>query len=996
MFPTSSNTSTAQQAPIALSSFRIQTAVLGLVIPIVYGTSRISDNIINFDDFVAIAVTSTQPTASSGGGKGGPGEQQPTTTTSFIYRAAVQLGLCEGPIDGVGIVWQDKAVTTMATLGLALFNGTDPQDAWGYLVTHHPDKAIDYIKFAYVASATFALDSSAGMANYSFEVLGKKRYSPSTGLIDANPKDVIVDFLTDPDYGAQFPAERIGNLSAYSDYCVASGLLMSPIVDSQQEARQWLADWAKLTNSEWVSSSGLIRLVPYADEPVSGNGITYTPDLTPQYDLSDDDFQDNGGNDPVIGARTSPADASNSIKLEIFDRSNEYNTLPIEAKDQTAIEEHGLRQDSSLSAHCFTTAAAGQRSANLLLQRTLYVRNVYSFMLSWRHSRLDPLDYVTITDTAIGCDRQLVRMLTIDEDDSGLLSCTAEHVDVGTASPALHASQTQIGGGHNVNVEPPPTNFPMIVAAPIGLSLGLSLILVASGSTADWGGCNVWVSNDGANYTHIGRVMGSARQGVLYGGFNLGTDPDITNSCFVDLGMSLGEMLSGTPTDADHANTLCVIIDADGGSEFFSHSTAQLTGLNRYMLGQYIRRGQYNTPIRSHVAGARFARLDEAVFVLPYTVDQIGTVMYVKLPAFNPYGAATEQLSDVPGIPFLCPAPPIPPDVTNFGAVQNGEVVNFSWALVADSLLASYDIRYGPAGSTLWDAMIPLAESSQGTAAANASVPNGNWTFAIRAVDIAGQFSQNPNFVTRSVFDSNPILSADEQAPAWAGTLMDCTVDTGADDVLALVDFLGAEIIGSGSLVPDDGVESFSYEAPILGFTKKGLIRCAAAVAAELLPGEVGAPRPLVYARYSEDIVTDPLMWDADSTTPMWTSDTTPMWTGFGPYELWTKGIVRTAAVQMKVVSFTATGRCRITSFVPTVDQPPLRDAANGVSIPAGGARITFAMTDFLTPPFTQATAQTVGLNATASDVDADGFTAHVVNSSGTDVGGLINWTARN
>src|SRR5689334_12131285 len=89
---------------------------------------------------------------------------------------------------------------------------------------------------------------------------------------------------------SRFPPASLGDLSLYSAYCQALGLVLSPLIDTQQEAQQYLADIVKITNSAIVWSGGLLKIIPYGDQPVIGNGAAYTPDTAPIYNLDEDDF----------------------------------------------------------------------------------------------------------------------------------------------------------------------------------------------------------------------------------------------------------------------------------------------------------------------------------------------------------------------------------------------------------------------------------------------------------------------------------------------------------------------------------------------------------------------------------------------------------------------------------------------------------------------------------------------------------------------------------
>ena len=79
--------------PVA-AGLRVQTSAYGLALPIVYGRTRVTGNLIWFGDFTPIPHTATQQS----GGKGGGGVS--SSNTSYTYSTSFALGLCEGTITG--------------------------------------------------------------------------------------------------------------------------------------------------------------------------------------------------------------------------------------------------------------------------------------------------------------------------------------------------------------------------------------------------------------------------------------------------------------------------------------------------------------------------------------------------------------------------------------------------------------------------------------------------------------------------------------------------------------------------------------------------------------------------------------------------------------------------------------------------------------------------------------------------------------------------------
>jgi hypothetical protein len=237
------------------------------VIPLVYGTTRAAPNLIDYDDFTATPASSGLKGKGGGGGKTGSNQQ-------YNYSASVILGMCQGPVAGFGTVWWDKNTAPLSGLpGLSTINlGVDGQASDPFWITNHPAKALGYSGTANFTLDNYRLGMTATLPNFSVEVIGIESGSGINGF-DANPAAIITDFLTNPRYGAGFPAANLDSLGTYSEYCAAAGLFLSPLLDTQQEAQQSLGDIVKISNSAIVWSGALLKVLPYGDQPLSA---TYT------------------------------------------------------------------------------------------------------------------------------------------------------------------------------------------------------------------------------------------------------------------------------------------------------------------------------------------------------------------------------------------------------------------------------------------------------------------------------------------------------------------------------------------------------------------------------------------------------------------------------------------------------------------------------------------------------------------------------------------------
>jgi hypothetical protein len=650
----------------AVGSLQFQTSQRGGVIPLVYGTTRVTPNLIDYDDFKG-APSSQQSGIGKGGGGGKGGGQQ------YKYSASVIMGVCQGPISGIGTVWWDKNVGVLSSLPAAVYLGSDGQAADPYWETRHAAKALGYSGTATIVANNFAMGNTATLPNFSFEVEGLLSPSGTNGF-DANPAAIVADFLTNPRYGAGFPETSLGDLSLYSAYCQALGLVLSPMLDTQQEAQQHLADIIKITNSAIVWSGGLLKIIPYGDQPITGNGSSYTPDTTPLYSLGEDDFivQESsvgtnsgvtpggpalrsgsgpitGGfnDDPIHITRSTPADAANSIQLECLDRSNNYNTAIVEAFDQGSIDLYGIRRDSSLKARAIVDPVnVAALVAQLLLQRALLFRNTYTFKLGWKYCLLEPMDLVEITDLRLGASALIVRVTAVEEDEEGTLSITAEDFFGGYSTATLYPSQSNSGYVPNWSSPPGDINAPIIFEPPAALLTGQLEIWVALSGGVNWGGAQVWISSDGSSYALAGTVNSTAVQGVLTADLPPHSSPDATNTLSVDLTESQGQLASVSATDAANLITLCYI-----GGELLAYQTATLTATNKYALTT-LYRGAYGSTITDHPPGTLFARLDGSIGRFSYPNTLIGQTIYLKFASMNIVGGGLQSLNSLPAYTY--------------------------------------------------------------------------------------------------------------------------------------------------------------------------------------------------------------------------------------------------------------------------------------------------------------------------------------------------------
>lgn len=637
---------TQSTSDVRLAGININQSTYGNAIALVYGQNRVPLTLGWYGNFVATPHTTSQPSGKGGGGG--------SSNTTFTYSASMVMLLTEGPITGVGQVWQDKAVTTLAALGLTLFSGAGGQATWSYLTTNFPTQAIPYDHTAYVAAQNLALGNSAALPNYTFEVTGFLPYNAGT-INDAEPSAILIDYCTEANHGAGFPSLGViqGGGNTYQSYCIAMGFFISPYEASQRAAVDFIKEVLQISNSNAWMSAGALNILPYADQAVTGNSRTYTPNLAPLFAFTEDDILTSANSsasasDPIIVDRKPLASTYNTVRVEFLDRSNAYNTAIAEARDDQDIALNGVRVMSTISFHSITTVSVARQVAQLILQRQLYIRSTYTFSVRADYSLLEPMDLVSITDTSLGIVNKLVRIIEVDDDQNDVLTLVTEEMLVGTASAPVYNWQGSQGYAANYSTAPPSVAAPVIFAAPallVSAAGGYEMwIAVDQGAAGSWGGCDVYMSLDGTSYIFAGTVNGAARYGTLTANLATHIDPDTTNTLSVALTNSASTILQLVSGSAADYNNLRTLIYADG--EFMAYQTATLTSAGHYNLTT-LRRGLYGSAPALHLSASPFVRIDAAIFRVPFDAGMMGQTIHFKFCSFNVYGQAHESLAGV-------------------------------------------------------------------------------------------------------------------------------------------------------------------------------------------------------------------------------------------------------------------------------------------------------------------------------------------------------------
>ena len=615
-----------------IADFQINTASYGEVVPEILGTTRVSGNIIDYEDFTAHEHKSTTRTGKGGGSK--------HTNITYTYTVAAAIALCEGPIAGIGKVWRDKEIFQYPNenIQLTLFNGETAQAPWPYMTSKHPEKALPYSGLAYMAGVV-DLGERGSLPQYNFEVYGKLR---DTGDgVDVNPADYIEHVLQS--VGADVQIEGIENFRAY---CKAADILIStPPEQKSAKAQQIINDIAEITNSLVFWSTDRLKIVPLADKPIG----TWTPANQIQYDLTADDFIAGTDGQLILYKRKDTSEAFNEAAVEFINRANGYEKETVSFEVVADVQRNGLKPASKKTAHYLYTKARAQYYAEQLAMKRLYAKTQYTFRLDWAFCTLEVGDLVTLTDEACQLNKQIVVITAVNEAADGQLEFTAEGKPAGTYAPARYDVHENERPFVDYSQEAPSVNDVAIFQT-VG-DVGGNQVFIGVNAPAGWGGCSVWLSDTDQNYSRIGSISQQARMGRTRLAFN-----ETANACEVTLNQ--GTLKGGTHIDAERANTLCWV-----NGEALSYESATMGPNNQFLLSGLVR-GQYGTNAISHNAGERFIRVDEALFRYPYRKEDIGKTIYLKFTSMNIFGTNEQGLDEVQAYPYTL-TPYFIPEVTD-------------------------------------------------------------------------------------------------------------------------------------------------------------------------------------------------------------------------------------------------------------------------------------------------------------------------------------------
>ena len=176
------------------------------------------------------------------------------------------------------------------------------------------------------------------------------------------------------------------------------GLCGSLLMDSQQNASDYLTSLYKAMNAAPVWAGFKLLSIPYSEVSAVGNGAVYVAPTAagPVAALTEADMIAEGSTPPVEVQRKAQVDIPNLLQIQFPNRAGQYNDVIISQPEAGAIALYGPRKDAPQQMRMIQDPAIARIILGIDIRRQNYLRNTYKFTLKAKWKMLLPMDLITI------------------------------------------------------------------------------------------------------------------------------------------------------------------------------------------------------------------------------------------------------------------------------------------------------------------------------------------------------------------------------------------------------------------------------------------------------------------------------------------------------------------------------------------------------------------------------------------------------------------------
>lgn len=594
----------------------LQTSQLGISVPVIYGTQKVSGNLIQYGNFTANEQRSDA-------GKGGGG----SVVTGYDYHVDLAWGICMSPPDRrktILNVW--VGADPVAASAYIIYDGSQTEaNSWMAGFTERPPV---WKNLCWVYMPDYSLGNSPYIPQFTFEVEDVGGANP-----DMLPADISYDVLTNDLYGLGLSTTYIDAAakSITNNYCLTNDLLVSMIFNSQISVLDVLRHVVQHHDG----------YITYKDGKIAHNQAQFT---TPTVFLSHEngDFVETDDK-PIEVSKVGERGYYNRISVEYANRGDAYASAIAMADDDTDIDQNRLK-DATIKLDGFCQFERAEAMAWLLLKKSLIQPQALKFKLGPKSRAVISAGMIiTVTDPHTGLVDLPARILSINEAADKTIAVEAiEENEMIYDHTAAGKSPAPIAPPENPNLHAP--------AEAVQRSVGFLLdsyysgtarqILIASSkpiNNPSWGGASVYRSYFvGGSYSRKLSLSGSGIIGDVSSVEYDSSGELLSVTVILDINATLASAISYEELIADIYKNLFYVM----GKGYGKFQTVDLVGVRTWELTDVLW-----DVTESAVSGAEIVEGDVVMFyggtmsLLTLNSSEVGRTLYFKTPSFNLYGA---------------------------------------------------------------------------------------------------------------------------------------------------------------------------------------------------------------------------------------------------------------------------------------------------------------------------------------------------------------------
>lgn len=428
----------------AAAELDIASSSEAVVAPVVFGLCRLSGNYLRYDtstfradpivEKYAVAQNNTvvvdnSSSSSSSGGKGGADESSESSEqssgskaeetetvyaeqiTGYNYYLSWEYGLCMGPVDAIGRVWDATDESEMTDGTSYYFGDYDDMDYYlnngetGGSVRIYRGSATQvrvpgeiysepgtfYRHVCFAVFRDFWMGQSAAPHTYQFEIFRLPKCFLASGehsgiynrgsydgahpcFYDANPVACLYEILTNPVWGRGLHSDLIDVASFVSvaNYLATQSIGMSFVLDSATDLTSVVDNIRSHVNTVVVWTGQKLKCVCMLHN-YEGIKATIWEDQVVEPEFS----------------RPAWPDMVNELRVEFCERDSLYDSALATIQDNAAIEVAGCINPKKLTLSGFSNRTTAEAMASRLLQEMSYPQASLSFKMNRWDSHLE-------------------------------------------------------------------------------------------------------------------------------------------------------------------------------------------------------------------------------------------------------------------------------------------------------------------------------------------------------------------------------------------------------------------------------------------------------------------------------------------------------------------------------------------------------------------------------------------------------------------------------